>query len=73
MILHVGKEEYGIGWIDYPGVGIITDEDVANFVIKHTTWFDRLFRPRKIIYATILAQDLLMEVREKPTDDNWKF
>lgn len=27
--------------IDYPGVGIITDEQVAKFVKEHTHWWER--------------------------------
>lgn len=73
MVLNVAGEEYYDGWIDYPGVGKITDSDVADYVIEHTTLFDRIFRPRKVIYATILSEQLLMGVFEKPKKEVWKF
>ena len=66
------SKEYGEGYIDYPGVGIITDRQVADLVIKHTTLFDRLFRPRKIVSASLWAQTMLMGVVDKPKE-KWKF
>ena len=36
------KREYSKNDIDYPGVGIITDEMVAKLVRKHTHWWQRL-------------------------------
>ena len=65
-------EEYGEGWIDYPGVGIITDGQVADLVIKHTTWFDWIFRRKKIVSASLWAQNMLMKVVDEPKT-KWKF
>lgn len=66
-------DEFADGYIDYPGVGIITDKQVANLVIKHTTLFDRIFRPDKIVRAGLLAQNILEKVIEEPKEKNWKF
>lgn len=60
-------------WIDYPGVGVITDDQVADHVMKHVTIFDLLFRHRKIMDATLCSQCMLMGVIEEPEDKNWKY
>lgn len=62
------------GYIDYPDVGIITDEDVYKMVIKHSRLIDRL-SPRKWVEMTFLAQAFLMKViePEDANDPNWKF
>ncbi len=62
------------GYIDYPGVGIITDEDVYKMVIKHSRLIDRL-SPRKWVEMTFLAQAFLMKIiePENANDPNWKF
>lgn len=65
-------DEYGKGYVDYPGVGIITDEQVADVVMKYTTLFDRLFRPRKIVAASLWAQTMLMKVVDEPKG-KWMF
>lgn len=65
-------EEWKDGWIDYPGVGKITDQQVAELVYKHTTLFDRIFRPKKIVISALLAQNLLMKVIETPKG-KWRF
>ena len=36
------KRKYSTGYVDYPGVGRITDEMIAKYVRKHTHWWDRL-------------------------------
>ena len=66
-------DEWDNGYIDYPGVGIITDKQVADMVMKHTTLFDRLFRPEKLVIAGLLAQNILMKVVETPKEKNWRF
>lgn len=66
-------DEWTDGYIDYPGVGIITDKQVAQLVIEHTTLFDRIFRPRKIVCAALLAQTMLMKVVDEPKEKDWKF
>lgn len=55
------KKKYSEGYIDYPGVGIITDEDVAKMVKDHTHWWDRLDY-HKVSDASILATGILMKV-----------
>ena len=64
--------EYWDGWIDYPGVGIITDEQVAKFVKQHTHLLDRL-NYRKMVHAGLLAQNILMGVIEQPKMKKWFF
>lgn len=62
------------GWIDYPEVGKITDEDVYQTVKKHSRLVDRL-NPRKMLEMSFYAQVILMKVDE-PDDvnnPNWKF
>lgn len=65
-------DEYTDSWIEYPGVGKITDDQVADMVIQHTTLFDRLFNPRKICKAALYAQNILMKVEEEPKE-KWLF
>lgn len=62
------------GYIDYPGVGIIKDEDVYQVIKKHSRLVDRL-NPRKMLEMSFYAQAILMKVAE-PDDANnpkWKF
>lgn len=63
------------GYIDYPGVGIIKDEDVYNLVIEHSRLVDRI-NPRKWVEMTLYGQCVLMglmddEIQKK--GPNWKF
>lgn len=62
----------GYGEIIYPGVGTITDEEVANFVKEHTHWWDRL-DPEFMTRATLLSQNMLMGVCKEPSKKDWKF
>lgn len=64
--------EYSDGWIDYPGVGRITDKQVANLVKQHTHLLDRL-NFRKMVCAGLLAQNILMGVIEPPKKKKWYF
>lgn len=66
-------DEWADGYIDYPEIGIITDKQVADMVMKHTTLFDRLFRPEKLVRAGLLAQNMLMKVVETPEEKDWRF
>lgn len=66
------KRKYSEGYIDYPGVGIITDEDVAKMVKDHTHWWDRLDY-HKVSDASILATAYLMKVVEEPKEKKWFF
>ena len=64
---------YSDNQIDYPGVGIITDEQVASFVKEHSHWWERLNYHRMCDYA-LLAQTILMGVitkEELPTKEKW--
>lgn len=63
------------GYIDYPGVGIIKDEDVYQVIRKHSRLIDRL-SPRKLVEMTFLAQAYLMKIFEPDdakTNPKWKF
>lgn len=60
------------GWIDYPGVGKITDLDVAKFTIKHSHVWD-WFNPILMICYAQFAYSMKMKVIEEPKDPNWKF
>lgn len=62
------------GYIDYPGVGRITDEDVLNLVKRHSRLIDRL-NPRKMTEMVLLSQCILMGVFDdkNPKDLSWKF
>lgn len=66
------KKEYSDGNIDYPGVGIISDNDVANFVKEHTHWWERL-DAHWVSDCAINAMYMLMEVVEKPKKKKWYF
>lgn len=58
--------------IDYPGKGIITDEQVYQLVRMHSTLFDRL-NGRKMLEMSFSAQLMLMGVIDIPAEDKWKF
>lgn len=60
------------GEIDYPGVGIITDLEVAKLVRKHTHWWDRL-NYHKMTDAGLCAQLMLMKVYDQPKKKKWFF
>lgn len=62
------------GYIDYPGVGIIKDEEVYQLIRKHSRLIDRL-SPRKWVEMTMTAQAYLMKVieTEDANNPNWKF
>lgn len=63
------------GYIDYPGVGKITDEDVYQVIRKHSRLVDRL-NPRKMLEMSFYAQAILMKVAEPEdakTNPKWKF
>ena len=58
---------------DYPGVGIITDEDIYNLVKKHSRLIDRLSNV-KMVEMSLVAQCILMKcVDVDPDDVSWKF
>ena len=42
-------------WIDYPGVGKITDRDVWNHLKKHMHWYDFL-NPRLVSHYALASQ-----------------
>lgn len=60
------------GCIDYPGVGIINDIDVAKFTLKHSHWWD-WFNPILMICYSQYAWSMKMKVIEEPADPRWKF
>ena len=62
----------GDGEIHYPGVGIITDEDVYKYVKKHTHWWDRL-DPEFVARATLLSQTFMVGYGNPPQKEKWKF
>ena len=62
-------------YIDYPEKGIITDEDVYNVLMKHSTDADRK-NPKKMVEMTLTAQNILMGIFEDDgfsTDGDWMF
>lgn len=68
-----GYYQLGSNWADYPGVGRVTDKEVADFTIKHMSLFDRLFRPRKVAMAALCSQDILFRVLDEPGAKRWKY
>ena len=69
------KRKYSENNIDYSGVGIITDEQVAKYVKEHTHWWERLDYHR-VSDCTIAAQLILIGVigeEEFPKRDRWYF
>lgn len=64
------KRKYSDNYIDYPGVGKITDEEVAKFVKEHTHFWDR-FDYHKMSDAALEAQLFLMKVIEPPKKKRW--
>ena len=65
-----------IGEINYPGKGIITDEQVWKVVMNHSRLIDRL-SGRKMVEMALAAQTVLMGLYEKEgwyADKNdWQF
>ena len=62
-------------WSDYPGVGRVTDRQVAKEVRKRLKFWDG-FNPTKVSLAALTAQDILFKVLDGddlPKDPNWKF
>lgn len=63
------------GYINYPGKGIITDEDVYQCLRKHSRLIDRL-NPRKMVEMTLFSQNFLMGLFVTDgwdKDGNWTF
>ena len=64
------------GEIDYPGKGIITDEQVWQLVKKHSRFIDRI-NSRKMVEMAIAAQLILFGIYESEgwyADQNdWMF
>ena len=65
-------DQWKDGYIDYPGVGRITDKMVSKYVKDHTHIWDR-FNYDKMIRAGLLAQTILMKVVEPPKKKRWFF
>ena len=62
-------------YIDYPGKGIITDEDVYNVVMNHSTEEDRS-DCKKMVEMTLWAQNILMGILEDSgysANGGWMF
>lgn len=59
------------GYANYEGK-IIKDTEVANLVMKHLNFFDKL-NPRKVAIAGIYAQLMLFGVVATPTCKKWRF
>ena len=69
------KRKYSECNIDYPGVGIITDEQVAKLVKEHTHWWER-FDWHRVSDCALSAQLILMGVigkEELPDREKWYF
>jgi hypothetical protein len=64
--------KYSESWIDYPGVGKITDEDVRKFVREHTHWWQRLNYKHMVDWG-LCAQNILMGVYKVKEPDKWYF
>ena len=72
MLKHQKSMQWEDGYVDYPGKGIITDKQVAEFTKKHMTVFSWLFRPKKVAQCSLISQNILMGVIEEPKE-KWKF
>ncbi len=66
------RYKYSTNWIDYPGVGKITDGMVAELVRKHTHWWQRL-NYHRMTDAGLEAQLMLMKVIKMPKKKKWFF
>lgn len=62
------------GYIDYPGVGIITDSQVYEVVKIHSRFIDRI-NPKKMTEMSLIAQCVLMGIYKNinPKDSTWSF
>ena len=65
-----------IGESNYPGKGIITDEEVWKLVKKHSRFIDRI-NTRKMVEMTLSAQLILFGIYETEgwyaSQDDWTF
>lgn len=60
------------GYIIYPGVGKITDNDISDFTLKHLKFFDR-FDAKKVAQAGVWSELFLEKCVEEPDKENWKY
>lgn len=63
--------KYSDNWIDYPGKGRITDEDIWKYVKKHSNVLSRL-DPHRMADAAIETQLILMGVIEEKQSIHYK-
>ena len=63
--------KYSEAYSEYPGVGKITDKQIAEFVRQHTHWWDRLDY-HKVSDASQMAFLMLAGVVETPKE-KWYF
>lgn len=63
-----------MGESDYPGVGIVRDEDIYKLIMEHSTEEDRK-DPRKMVEMTQIGELILFKIIKDidPTDDTWMF
>lgn len=73
IIRNVLKDYFADGYAVYPGVGKVTDKEIAEFTLKHMTLFDKLFHPKKVAIAAQISQNLLFRVYEMPKAEKWTF
>lgn len=66
------KDRYSTGWADYPGVGKVTDKMIADYVRRHTHWWDRLDY-HKVSDASQTAFLMLVGSVEVPKKKRWFF
>lgn len=64
-------KKYSDSYVDYLGVGKITDKQIAEFVRQHTHWWDRLDY-HKVSDASQMAFHMLAGVVETPKG-KWYF
>ena len=61
------------GCADFGKEGKVTDYEIYKFVMKHSSFWDRL-NPKKMVEMTITSQLMLYpEYLSQPKKKNWKF
>jgi hypothetical protein len=59
-------------YFKYDDGTVITDEEIYNVVMAHSTVLERL-DPAKMVYMTLLAHDMLIADKKEANAKNWHF
>lgn len=69
----MSKMKFG-GYVDYPEIGRINDEEVLKLIKSHSRFIDRM-STAKMVEMALFGQNILMGIfpNIKPDDPTWRF